>query len=162
MYFKGVNTETENIIEFAKAVRQSSIKRLMSAPPGYENWSISQNALTVAEIAHHLIEADIWLLEKLLNPSIKSFKASKGKIRIDTRDSYISLIAKLEQCLGDKISVLETMTPDQLEEKIPDDRFGGGVTRWWVIVRGNIDHEIHHRGQLAAYLRVLQDSKSIK
>jgi uncharacterized damage-inducible protein DinB len=68
--------------------------------------------------------------------------------------SGVDRIAKLEQCLADKISVLETFSSDQLEEKIPDDRFGGEVTKWWVIVRGTIDHEIHHRGQLATYLRM--------
>ena len=26
---------------------------------------------------------------------------------------------------------------------------------WWIIVRGNLDHETHHRGQIAAYLRML-------
>jgi uncharacterized damage-inducible protein DinB len=153
-----MRSEIENIIDLAKAVRQSSIKRLVLTPQGYENWSISPNALSIAEIVHHLIEADNWLLEKLINPNTQSFKASKGHVQIDTRDSYRLLIAKLEQCLVNKISFLETITPIQLEEKIPDDRFGGNASRWWVIVRGNIDHEIHHRGQLAAYLRVLQDT----
>jgi uncharacterized damage-inducible protein DinB len=35
-----------------------------------------------------------------------------------------------------------------------DSRFGE-VTVWWVIVRGNLDHEIHHRGFIGAYLKML-------
>ena len=40
---------------------------------------------------------------------------------------------------------------------MPDDRFGGDVSLWWVVVRGNLDHEAHHRGQLATLLRIIED-----
>jgi uncharacterized damage-inducible protein DinB len=36
-----------------------------------------------------------------------------------------------------------------------DDRFGCQVSVWWVIVRGNLEHEAQHRGQVASYLRIL-------
>ena len=43
---------------------------------------------------------------------------------------------------------------------IYDDRYNDMVSIEWVILRGNLDHEIHHRGQIAAYLRVLQDKSN--
>ncbi|MFX0090823.1 MAG: hypothetical protein ACFFBD_03590, partial [Candidatus Hodarchaeota archaeon] len=52
--------------------------------------------------------------------------------------------------------LLENMLEDQLTEKIFDERFGGPVNVWWIIVRGNLDHEIHHRGQISVYLKVLE------
>jgi len=152
-----MNTELERIIEFACAVRQSTIKRLELIPLGFENWAISEKALTVAEIANHLIEADHWLLQKFSDLSLKPFKAAKGKIHISSRDEYIQLILELRKWLDKKNDYLTRLTPEQLDEKISDDRFEGLVMRWWVIVRGNLDHEIHHRGQLSAYIRVLQD-----
>ena len=36
---------------------------------------------------------------------------------------------------------------------------GKEVSVWWIIVRGNLDHEIHHRGQLSSYLRAILDTK---
>lgn len=153
-----MNRESEKIIEFAKAVRQSTIKRLEPIPSGLENWAISKNALTIAEIAHHLMEADRWMISKFSNTSLKPFKAVKGKIQITNRAEYVQLIEDLKTWLDKKTNYIAEMSPDDLEEKIPDDRFGGLVTKWWVIVRGNIDHEIHHRGQLSAYIRVLQDN----
>jgi len=38
------------------------------------------------------------------------------------------------------------------DREVFDERFGE-TTLWWIVVRGNLDHEIHHRGQIAAYLR---------
>jgi uncharacterized damage-inducible protein DinB len=149
--------ESEQLIEFMKAVRQSTIKRLELIPSGYENWLISENSLTISEIAHHLVEADSWLLSKLSTPSVKSFKAEKGKIKINSREEYTQLITDLRTWLDKKTNYIAAMSREKLEEKIPDERFGGLVPKWWVILRGNIDHEIHHRGQLAVNIRVLQD-----
>jgi len=157
IFISTMNRESEQIIEFMKAVRQSTIKRLELIPGGFENWTISENALTISEIAYHLVEADSWLISKLSTTSLKPFKAEKGKIQITNRDEYVQLISDLRTWLDKKTDYIAAMDADQLEEKIPDDRFGGLVTRWWVIVRGNIDHEIHHRGQLSVYIRVLQD-----
>ena len=38
---------------------------------------------------------------------------------------------------------------------------GQEVSVWWIIVRGNLDldHEIHHRGQLSSYPRAILDTK---
>jgi uncharacterized damage-inducible protein DinB len=149
--------ELEKIIEFAREIRQSTIKRLELIPIGFENWTISENALTISEIADHLIEADHWLISKLSDTSLKSFKGAKGKIHVSNRKEYIQLIEELRNCLIEKNNFLNELSQEKLDERIPDDRFGGLVTRWWVIVRGNLDHEIHHRGQLSAYVRVLQD-----
>jgi uncharacterized damage-inducible protein DinB len=151
-----MNADVEKITEFAKAVRQSTIKRLELIPIGFENWSVSENAMTVSGIAHHLIEADRWLLQKFSDASLKSFKAAKGFL-VQNREEYVQLIQELRTWLDKKNDYLAALTPDQLDEKILDDRFGDLVTRWWVILRGNLDHEIHHRGQLSVYLRVLQD-----
>src|SRR5579872_3809903 len=152
-----MHTEMDKIIEFVSAVRLSTIKRLELIPSGFENWAISKNSLTVAEIADHIIEADRWLMKKIADPSVKSFKAAKGKINIANRDEYGKLIDELKIWLDKKKNYLAMLTSERLDEKINDDRFGGFVTLWWVIVRGNLDHEIHHRGQLSSYIRVLQD-----
>ena len=152
-----MNAGLEKIIEFASEVRRSTIKRLELIPPGFENWAISKNALTISEIADHLIEADRWLIQKFSNITLPSFKAAKGKIHISNREEYCQLIDELKSWLHKKNNYLANLTSEQLDEKIHDDRFGGLVTRWWIIVRGNLDHEIHHRGQLSSYIRVLQD-----
>src|SRR5688572_24718963 len=122
-----INMESEEIIEFMKAVRQSTIKRLELIPGGFENWLISENSLTISEIAHHLVEADSWLLSKLSTPSLKSFKAEKGKIEISSREEYAQLIRELRTWLDKKTNYIAAMSREKLEEKIPDERFGGLV-----------------------------------
>lgn len=149
----------ELLIDFCRAVRSSTIKRLKAVPEGYENWRISKNALSHAEIAQHLIDADDWLIQKLKDPSIKSIKAEEGSIEDCSREEFYSLISGLEESLERKIIFIDSFDNKKMKSKIYDDRFNGEVSIEWIILRGNIDHEIHHRGQIAVYLRVLKDKQ---
>ena len=147
------------LIDFCRVVRDSTIKRLKVVPEGFENWSISNNALSFAEIAKHLIESDDWTIKKIKDPAIKSILAEKGSLENCSKEEFNALILKLEKCLDRKVELINSLDKEKMESKIYDDRFNGEVSIEWIILRGNIDHEIHHRGQIAVYLRVLKDEK---
>jgi uncharacterized damage-inducible protein DinB len=148
--------------KFSTAVRESTIKRLNKVPEGYENWKISKGALSFAQVAQHIIDLDYWTIEKIENPALKSIEPENMEDLVCTREEFNNLISKLKDSLEVKIKFIESFTEEDMERKIYDDRFNGEVSIAWIILRGNLDHEIHHRGQIAAYLRTLQDSLSIK
>ena len=145
------------LIDFCKAVRDSTLKRLRVVPEGYENWRISKNALTFAEIAKHLVEIDDWTINKINDPTIKSILPEEGSIENCSREKFNDLISALEDGLKKKIKFFSSLDSKKMERKIYDDRYKDMVSIEWVILRGNLDHEIHHRGQIAVYLRVLKD-----
>ena len=74
-----------------------------------------------------------------------------------TSEQFQELLNALRRSGEQRAALLSTLTDAFLDSPMSDDRFGE-VTVWWVIVRGNLDHEAHHRGQLAAYLRIMQRS----
>jgi uncharacterized damage-inducible protein DinB len=141
------------LAEFAEAVRESSLKRLRRVPPGKENWRVSPDAMSFADTARHLINADKWLFRQL-EKSIPAMKGEAGLENIKSRDEYDALLDELEKTGRQRASFLRGLTDERYSELIFDERFGE-VTVWWVIVRSNLDHEIHHRGQIAAYLRMV-------
>jgi uncharacterized damage-inducible protein DinB len=147
-------TEGQRLAEFSGAVRQSTLKRLLQVPRGMENWHPSSGGMTFADIAHHIAEADSWLFRKLEDPTLSKM-AEKAGDAIVTPEEFQQLVAKLRQSGEQRAELLSTLTDSALDSPIFDDRFGD-VTVWWVIVRGNLDHEAHHRGQLAVYLRLIQ------
>lgn len=147
----------EMLIDFCKAVRESTLKRLKIVPAGYQNWRISKGALTFAEIAQHLIKSDDWTIQKIKDPTIKSILPEKGLLDDCSKEEFYLLISKLEKSLERKIKFINTLDEEKMESKIYDDRFNDEVSVMWIILRGNLDHEIHHRGQIATYLRVLKD-----
>jgi uncharacterized damage-inducible protein DinB len=149
----------ELLSEFCKAVRDSTIKRLKKVPEGYENWCISKNALSFAEIASHLIESDEWLIKKIKDPTLRSIRAEKGSLKDCSRKEFNSLILGLEDSLNRKFELINSLNKEKMKNKIYDDRFTDEVSIEWIILRGNIDHEIHHRGQISAYIRTLEDGQ---
>ena len=153
--------EIELLTEFCKSVRHSTIKRLELVPEGYENWRVSSGALSFSETAKHLIDLDNWLFQKIKDPDTKSIETETAIIKHCSRKEYIELITNLKEVLEKKIDLINTMDEDKLKVKINDDAYNSEVSLAWLILRRNIDHEIHHRGQIAVYLRVLKDKKVI-
>lgn len=150
------------LTKFSTAVRESTIKRLIKVPEGYENWKISKGALTFSQVAKHIIDLDYWTIEKIKNPSIRSIEIEGVEHLNCTREVYTKLISKLKESLAEKLKFIESLNDEDLERKIFDDRFNEEVSFAWIILRGNLDHEIHHRGQIAAYLRFLEDNLDTK
>lgn len=132
------------------------MKRLRAVPEGKENWRMAEEKMSIADIAHHLIDSDRWTMEKLKNPDIKAIDGVVNAVVIKSRKEYENLLSELEEILNTKILAIKNMTYWELDKKIYDDRFGKEVNLWFVILRGNIDHEIHHRGELAAYIQFLE------
>ncbi|HEX9799075.1 MAG TPA: DinB family protein [Thermoanaerobaculia bacterium] len=150
-------TESNRLAELSLAVRDSTLKRLRRVPPGAENWRPSARSLSFADIAHHLLNADSWLFEKLVNPSLERMVAHAGEAGDTDGPRFLDLVERLENSGRERAARLAEMSQSQLETLVPDERFGGEVSVWWIVVRGNLDHEAHHRGQLATFLRILED-----
>jgi uncharacterized damage-inducible protein DinB len=109
--------------------------------------------MSFADLVFHLIEADQWLFSKLADPTLSPMVGHTRTTNITAHEQFSDLCARLEATGQHRAAVIESLSPPQLQATIPDQRFGGLVTVWWVIVRGNLDHEVHHCGQLAAWLR---------
>jgi uncharacterized damage-inducible protein DinB len=148
-----LNPESQRLAEWSRAVRGSSLKRLSLVRPGFENWRLTAESMSFADVAFHLIEADHWLFRKLLEPALSAMVGRAGTTDISAREQFTTLCEKLEASGQRRAAVLESLSPAQLDATVLDQRFGGVVTFWWVVVRGNLDHEVHHRGQIAAWLR---------
>ena len=151
--------ESKRLARFSQAVRESTLKRLRLVPEGYENWRISSKAMSFADMAQHLIDADNWLFEKLKIKNLKAMTGQPNLMEIKDRNQYEDLLGDLEQIGDRRSSMLDKITDAELSEMIYDDRFGGEVSAWWIIMRGCLDHEIHHRGQISAYLRAIDHEK---
>ena len=82
-----------------------------------------------------------------------------GEVTIFRREEYEALVTRLVETGRRRAELFRNITDEELARRIPDDHYGGGIDSsiWWILVRANLDHEIHHRGAPAVYLRVLKE-----
>jgi uncharacterized damage-inducible protein DinB len=151
-----MTADASNLSAWSKAVRQSSLKRLRIVPEARENWKPSAGAMSIAGIAQHLVDADMWLFKKLEDPSLHAMRGNGSPPNDVSHQQYLEILSDLERTGIQRVELIQGLTAKQFGRLVPDERFGGMVSIWWEIVRGNLDHEAHHRGQLAAYLRIAQ------
>jgi uncharacterized damage-inducible protein DinB len=152
--------EPRRLAEFARAVRDSTLTRLRSVPPGGENRRFDDESMSFADLAYHIAEADHWLFAKLNDPSRPAMSGRSHVVEVSDRRAYEALLEELEQTGRRRVELIASMTADLLARELPDERFGGTASVWWIIVRGNLDHEIHHRGQIAALLAAVRREES--
>ena len=153
-------SEAVRLAALSKAIRESTLKRLRSVPGEAVGWRPSPGALSFFELAHHLVRADEWLFAKLADPALPGMVARVGEAGEPSAAAFDALLARLEMLGERRAARLGALKDAELEGPIEDDRFGGEVALWWTIVRGNLEHEAHHRGQLAAYLRIVNDAQT--
>ena len=134
---------TGTIEQEANATRKV-IAAVPNANRGYKPDPKSRSAW---DIAVHIATSDVWFADSIL--SGKFVWAGEPPTPPEMTDP--AAVAKWhEQHLADRLTKLRAMTGEQLLR--PVDFFGStrpAVT--WLLVMNN--HTIHHRGQLAAYLR---------
>lgn len=151
--------QQDHLADLSLAVRESSLKRFRVVPAGFENWRITRESMSVADLARHIVDADEWLFRKLVDPSLSPIDGNPGEVTITDRAQYDVLIERLDETGRERADLMRTMTDAALEKRIVEPFYGnaGEISVWWLLVRVNLDHEIHHRGALAVYLRVLKE-----
>ncbi len=141
------------LAEWAAALRTSTLRRLEAVPAGHENDRVGEGAMSFADLARHLVDADLWLERKLCRPELAAMRGGAGGEAVGGPGEWRRLLDELARSGERRSRLLAGLGSAELERVLPDERFGGEVPAWWVVVRGNLEHEAHHRGQIAAGLR---------
>ena len=154
-------TEQTRMAAFADSVRDSTLKRLKLVPEGSENWAVTRGAMSFADLAHHVIQCDKALIKVFESKHIGKNLGEAGATRITNRADYIALVQELHELKRVRCEVIEELTDADFDVLIDADRIRG-VERIpaGLLILETLDHEIHHRGQLALYLRVLESARS--
>lgn len=99
------------------------------------------------ELATHLTMSDVWFAQSITDG--KFVWAGEPPIPSEMTDPA-AVVRWHEKHLGDSLKKLRAMTPDQLLRPVEFFGMSAPAVQWLTMMN---NHTIHHRGQLAAYLR---------
>ena len=132
------------------SIEQESVaerKVIAAVPNGNRDYKPDPKSRTAWELAVHLVTSDIWFADCIMNGEF----GWTGDPETPAEMTDPAAVARYhEQHVGRKLAELRAMTPEQLLKQT--DFFGtaGPVVAFMPAMN---NHTIHHRGQLAAYLR---------
>jgi uncharacterized damage-inducible protein DinB len=122
-------------------------KVLAAVPNGNRDYKPDPKSRSAWELAVHLAMSDIWFADSILSGKFEW--AGEPPIPAEMTDP--ASVAKWHAThMADRLAKLRTMSADQMLREV--EFFGQkGPACTWLAMMNN--HSVHHRGQLAAYLR---------
>ncbi len=123
-------------------------KVIAAVPAGNRDYKPDAKSRTAWEIATHIATSDMWFADCILNGS---FEWTGAEPPLPKEFTDPAAVAKWHEAhFAEKLAKIRAMTPEQLLREA--DFFGTkGPVAAFLIAFNN--HHIHHRGQLAGYLR---------
>jgi uncharacterized damage-inducible protein DinB len=121
---------------------------LAAIPDGNRDYKPDPKSRSAWELATHLATADVWFLDSIARGE---FARSRRTGPPEDMASPETVAAWYGTHLQEKIAELRAMTPEELLKPMT---FVNGSTQpavTWLVAM--LSHSMHHRGQLAAYLR---------
>lgn len=151
----------ERLAEFSSEIRKTTLKRLEKIPEGFINWRLNNTAMSFAHITQHIIDVDE-LFFGLTTSESKQYQWELGSeephLIVENLD-YEAMIEKLKIYQQKRHTVISAFDVIKMNDKVAD-KNGNKMTFWWFIMCKVLEHEIYHRGQIAAYLKVLKGESS--
>jgi uncharacterized damage-inducible protein DinB len=130
----------------------ATCKVLKAVSNGDRDYKPDAKSRSAWELATHLATGDVWFLDSIIQGAFKwDPDASK---KIDASFTSIGdVVGYYEKTIPEKLATVRALPPEQLTRSI--DFFG--MFQWPAVQFLGFanNHSVHHRGQLAAYLRAM-------
>jgi uncharacterized damage-inducible protein DinB len=128
----------------------TTIKVLRAVPESGRGYRPDEKSRTAWELATHLAMSDVWFLDSILAGAF-TFDKEKSKAVEDTLSSVADVVAFYEREFAARLARVRAASGDEMARSV--DFFGMFQQPAAALLGFANNHGIHHRGQLAAYLR---------
>ncbi len=149
--------ETEMLAELKEKIRGRTRVMLDKIPPDRLDWSPVEEALTLGQLLRHIWKSEQGIcklargnweyLEKRLPEGLL---AVLGEV-----EDLESELKNMEEAHREAVNLIRSLSEEELNKEYFNEKFNIRRTARENI-RGLIEHEAHHRGQIALYLRILR------
>src|SRR5271168_3716354 len=119
-------------------------KVLAAVPEAKKGYRPDDNARTAFDLAGHIASADVWFLKGILKGDLTPEADKKF-------NSVAEIVAYYEHEFPKALASVKAMPAERLAQQLP--AFGMFNFPAAVYLSFTTNHSIHHRGQLATYLR---------
>ena len=151
------NQKLDQLAALSSEIRRLTIKRLEEVPEGFMNWRLNNTAMSFGHLIKHIVDVDeIFFSLSTTNKRTFKWKMGSEEPHADIDETiYKSLIISLETNGKKRNSIISQFNAITINDLVHNTK-GEEMTFWWFIMHNVLEHETYHRGQIAAYLKILK------
>ena len=130
----------------------ATLKVIQAVPDDKRDYKPDPKSRTAWEVATHLATSDIWFIDSVIAGSF-NFDPEEAK-KVEGQFKNVNEVARFyEKTFPAKLAEVRKLSPEKLTKVV--DFFG--MFQWPSVEYLGFanNHSVHHRGQLAAYLRAM-------
>lgn len=138
----------EDFVAYFASIRRRTLNYINTVPPDQIDWSPKPDELTAGDIIRHLAAAE----QMFVGAVVIGRWHYVGHERA-AHPTLEAAIAHLEAVHTSAMASLRTLADTALEQ--PRSSLDGPPIKAWRLLMALVEHEIHHRSQLAMYLSLM-------
>jgi len=142
-------TNISTFLDYFRKVRERTMRLVACIPPDKIEWRAAEGKFTLGDLARHIAETERNVFAECACGGRNRY-AGCGRELAEGRDEVVRF---MEQMHGESMNMLGRLSDEQLQQKCQS--ADGTPMTTWKLLRSMIEHEVHHRGELYAYLGVL-------
>jgi uncharacterized damage-inducible protein DinB len=140
--------QVAGFIDYFASIRRRTLTYVGAIPAERLSWSPRAGEFTCGEIVRHLAAA-----EQMFVGAVVEGRWCYAGHRHDPQQDRDALIAELEAGHAAALERLRTLDDAALAQPRPT--LNGPSSKAWRLLMALVEHEIHHRSQLALYLALM-------
>ena len=136
-------------LDYFEKVRARTMRLAACIPPDKLEWRCAEGKFTPGDLARHIAATERYVFAE---------SAAGGRNRYsgcgrELADGYDQVVQFMERMHSESMKIFSQLSDDDLQKKCASAE-GTPITTW-KLLRSMVEHEIHHRGELYAYLGLL-------
>ena len=136
-------------LHYLDSVHERTLRVARCIPPDMIEWSYAPGKFTLGDLLRHLAVAERYMWAETLQGRPSRY-TSHGR---ELADGQEAVLAFLERLHAESREIFARLSDADLQGKCTTP--GGAEISVWKWLRAMLEHEIHHRGQIYAYLGIL-------
>jgi uncharacterized damage-inducible protein DinB len=143
-----INT-IESCLNYFSKIRERTMRIVACIPTDKIEWSAAAGKFTLGDLARHIAATERTVFTECACGGRNRY-AGCGRELAEGRDQVVRFMERMH---SESTNMLTQLSDDQLQQKC---RSADGIPMTtWKLLRSMVEHEVHHRGELYAYLGVL-------
>jgi len=136
-------------LDYFDKVRARTMRLVACIPPDKLERRCAESKFTPGDLARHIAATERYVFAESVAGGRNRY-AGCGR---ELADGYDQLVRFMERMHSESMKIFSQLSDDDLQKKCAS--ADGTPMTTWKLLRSMVEHEIHHRGELYAYLGLL-------